>query len=88
LSYVDTNNIRSNHSGRQRPEDDTTVSLVVYYADEEEKIDAVNRWLWNVMTNNHMGYQWQFDSARLWLLLNNHLSCNELQAESKYEYGN
>jgi hypothetical protein len=64
------------------PRNYVTTSRVIQYADEE-KIDSVNRWLWNMMTNGGMAYDNQLDATRLWLLLNGHIKYSPLMAEDE-----
>lgn len=68
------------------PSEDTTIVKVILYPNEE-KVDSVNRWLWNLMTNGNVSYEYQLKAAESWLLLNKHIKCQDLPIKSKYEYG-
>ena len=56
---------------------DTTVYHVVKLT-EEEKVDSVRRWLWNLMTNRKTHYDKQLEATRLWPLLEGHIKCEGL----------
>ena len=53
-------------------ESHTETAKVIQLSNEEQK-QSVERWLWNLMTNERLQYDTQLEAARLWLLMNEHI---------------